>query len=144
MDKTCTKCGEVKAASAFNKNSKNDKRYKTVLKAWCRDCCSAANKAWAASPRGREILNSPERKRKAKDAVLRFNYGITMDEFEAIEETQGKKCASCGIAAKLVVDHDHETRIVRGLLCHGCNSSLGLLGEDPARIRALADYAEKC
>lgn len=44
----------------------------------------------------------------------------------------------------LSIDHDHMTGRIRALLCQKCNTSLGMMGEDPERIRALADYAEWC
>lgn len=52
-------------------------------------------------------------------------------------------------SAPLVVDHDHRCcprghyscgNCVRGLLCHQCNTAAGMLRDDPARARALADY----
>lgn len=62
-------------------------------------------------------------------------------------------CQSCGSPGPLVTDHDHScahvgkngmcSRCIRGRICSPCNTSLGSLGEDPARIRALADYAER-
>jgi Recombination endonuclease VII len=36
----------------------------------------------------------------------------------------------------LYVDHDHRTGEVRGLLCNACNTAIGLLEEDRARISA--------
>jgi hypothetical protein len=42
----------------------------------------------------------------------------------------------------LHIDHDHETGEVRGLLCYSCNVALGASREDPARLRALADFIE--
>lgn len=52
-------------------------------------------------------------------------YGITSDEYDAIYQAQGGKCAICqratGASKKLSVDHDHQTGEVRGLLCTPCN-----------------------
>lgn len=42
----------------------------------------------------------------------------------------------------LHADHCHKTQTPRGLLCHKCNTAIGLLGDDPDRLRAAADYLE--
>ncbi len=63
--------------------------------------------------------------------------------------TQGGRCAICetdeprGRHSTFNVDHNHETGVVRGLLCCDCNLSIGKLGDDPARLRAAADYLER-
>ncbi len=38
------------------------------------------------------------------------------------------------------IDHDHQTGVVRGVLCAWCNTALGLLGDSPERIDRAADY----
>jgi len=52
-------------------------------------------------------------------------------------------CESCGSDHRLHTDHCHEGGQYRGVLCSNCNTSLGMLGEDPVRIRALASYIEE-
>lgn len=56
---------------------------------------------------------------------IQTTYGITTEEYRAIYEAQGGKCAICqratGASKKLSVDHDHKTGEVRGLLCTPCN-----------------------
>jgi len=37
------------------------------------------------------------------------------------------------------IDHDHETGLIRGLLCGRCNTGLGLLGDN---IKALINAVE--
>lgn len=73
-------------------------------------------------------------------------YGITQHEYERLLQRQGARCAACATdspgAKGWNIDHDHRTGRVRGLLCMGCNTALGLLNEDPSVIRALASYAE--
>ena len=43
----------------------------------------------------------------------------------------------------LAVDHCHETKRVRGLLCHKCNSILGYVKDSPVVLRTAADYLER-
>ena len=75
-------------------------------------------------------------------------YGISMKERDAMIALQGGCCASCGdtfaeaSSRQIHVDHSHVTGAVRGILCHGCNVSLGLMRDDPHRIRGLLAYAE--
>ena len=83
---------------------------------------------------------------------LKGKYGITFEDYTKLLITQNGVCAICfrpetatyrGRVRSLAVDHDHETDIVRGLLCGACNSALGLLGEDKDRIKSLVVYLEK-
>jgi hypothetical protein len=38
------------------------------------------------------------------------------------------------------VDHCHRTGAVRGMLCGGCNTGMGQLGDDPVALLRAADY----
>jgi hypothetical protein len=63
---------------------------------------------------------------------------------------QNGRCAICrqvettrgpnGRPRRLSIDHDHETRDIRGLLCHRCNVALGLLDDNPELLDAAAGY----
>ena|SRR3990170_4604657 len=71
----------------------------------------------------------PERaKQYARTSSVRVRYGV---EWETLE---GRPCGICGTdsfnARGPNVDHDHATGQVRGVLCHNCNTGLGLLGEE--------------
>jgi hypothetical protein len=47
-------------------------------------------------------------------------------------------CQCCGRAAKLHLDHDHETGKFRGYICIACNMGIGQLGDtESALFRAL-------
>lgn len=64
---------------------------------------------------------------------------------------QESRCAICGKAEPdtpsreetLHVDHDHVTGAVRGLLCSTCNVATGMLKDDPALARKVAEYLEQ-
>jgi hypothetical protein len=66
---------------------------------------------------------------------------------DLMEKQQGC-CAICGchqagLGKAFDVDHDHTTGKIRGLLCNACNTALGLMGDDPSRLRRAADYIDE-
>ena len=61
---------------------------------------------------------------------LAQRYGLTPEEYDDLLAAQDGGCAICGrtpeeAGKNLSVDHDHETDVVRGLLCQPCNLALG-------------------
>ena len=82
-------------------------------------------------------------------------YGVSVQCYQKMLDKQGGGCAICGNVSPgrgkggapllmFCVDHDHNTDVIRGLLCRACNAAIGLLGDDPQRIRVAAEYLEKC
>lgn len=74
-----------------------------------------------------------------------YHYGLTPEGFQRLLSAQGNSCAICGYpleGSPIHIDHDHETNVVRGLLCQQCNQGLGMFGDDPERLRAAALYLE--
>jgi len=56
--------------------------------------------------------------------ALRY-YGLTPRQYIELFHSQGSVCAICKKnRKKMVVDHDHNTGIVRGILCDPCNKCL--------------------
>ena len=71
--------------------------------------------------------------RTARDVQLRSLYGISIDEYEQMFTVQNGRCKVCKDrpARGLFVDHCHTTGEVRGLLCHHCNTGIGLFSDSP-------------
>ncbi len=71
-------------------------------------------------------------------------YGLTIEDYEGLFDAQGGVCAICLTppfeGKALVVDHDHETGAVRGLLHHTCNTAIGLLDDSPEIVARAAAY----
>lgn len=91
---------------------------------------------------------TPEGKRHVRAMNLK-KYGIIPEQYDAMKRKQGDVCAACGEkeTAKnqfglipLAVDHDHNTGMVRGLLCMKCNRSLGMLRDSVDIIEKLLTY----
>lgn len=95
----------------------------------CDDCLGQALAGWSdhTSSRGWE-------------SRMKTKYGITPDEHACRYLDQHGLCAICGDPERserktdgtggLVVDHNHDTGAVRGLLCGRCNSAIGLLADN--------------
>lgn len=73
-------------------------------------------------------------------------YGLQHDEVDAVIRAQG----GCGICRRAepgrrgwVVDHDHATGRVRGVLCTRCNTGLGGLGDSIEGLTAALDYLKR-
>lgn len=65
-------------------------------------------------------------------------YGLTKQDYLDLMIKQEGRCNICRKekAYTLVVDHDHKTGRVRGLLCYPCNSFLGCIKDNPANLIA--------
>lgn len=83
-----------------------------------------------------------------RERNVRQRYGLTPREYYALLGEQNGLCAICGMVNDgyaLAVDHEHvdgyeklsaadKARLVRGLICHPCNTFIGFCKEDPAAI----------
>ena len=116
------------------------------LKGRCQSCYNKAR--WASGHRPPSV--TPEQRRAAR---IKYRYGLTTVEYDALALAQRGLCAICGEEptrtgspahwdGKLCIDHDHNTGRVRGLLCNDCNLLLKK-HFTPERLRAAADYLER-
>ena len=75
---------------------------------------------------------------------LRKNYGIGEIEYHRMLEQNGARCFICDRQPlqRFAIDHNHDTKDVRGLLCKQCNYAMGQFGNDPDRLRRAAEFLE--
>ncbi len=131
-EKRCSDCGETKPLSEFTKSKQRaDGRGRQ-----CRPCHAARQRAY--NQRNRRLVNM--RKQLAK-------WGLTVETYEELLESQGGRCAICGSADNgdarndvFNVDHCHETGAIRGLLCSPCNRGLGQFGDSVDRLERAIVY----
>jgi hypothetical protein len=84
---------------------------------------------------------------------LWFKHGMRPEDWAALWDAQDGRCYLCGdemAIDKAVIEHDHShcpaeqsCRVCRrGLACANCNSAIGMVADDPARLRRMADALE--
>lgn len=131
--KRCSMCEQILPLDAFNRQTGGPKGRQSR----CKVCHRKSVLARYHANRDHELALMRRRD-------LRRNYGIEVEEYDAMLVAQNGVCAICEqpcvSGRRLAVDHDHRTNRVRGLLCSRCNQGLGLFGDDPERMRAAIAY----
>lgn len=81
-----------------------------------------------------------------RDRILKHRYGLSIAKYDDMVTAQDNKCGICGTAGgdtrstRLFVDHNHTTGEVRGLLCSGCNTAIGILEKDAVFLARAIGY----
>jgi hypothetical protein len=135
LEVSCPNCGLVRLARGdlVRKAQREGKDF------WCLPCRNRTRihkpRKYIGTKEERQKQAAKEWKQKNPEKVLdkryKERYGITYSEYKSMLASQNFKCLLCDIEqkdarqGKLVVDHNHKTGEVRGLLCHNCNCALG-------------------
>lgn len=166
MLKRCSKCKLEKPDSEFWKSQCQCKdcirAYKQTPDGRKKNC--ERRKAWYENPKNkkRAIVRSKMWRKENREKYREWQkgysarvkekhheygigrrYGLSKEQYASLLKKQGGKCAVCGFVPekrKLSVDHDHLSGKVRGLLCDGCNRSLGYLHDSIANTLRVAEY----
>lgn len=69
-------------------------------------------------------------------------YDLTVHELDVLMQVRECQNVGCSETKRLNIDHCHATGTVRGILCSGCNTTLGRMRDDPEKIRGLLTYLE--
>lgn len=149
--KMCPGCGEDKPLSEFHKN----RRHSSGVASRCKVCQAAyagqyqrQNRERATENNRRWRIDNREHYLASKRAYrTRVRYGL-VDRAAYIEQ-QGATCGVCGTDEQggrhndWVIDHDHKSGQVRGILCSADNLAIGILNEDVERFHAAACHMLK-
>jgi hypothetical protein len=118
-NKTCIKCGIEKPLNEFE-----------LGRNACKECRKEYHKT-----------NQIARRWKYQN-----KYGITLEDYDEMLSQQNGCCAICGAndpggpGKRFVVDHNHQTEEVRGLLCNSCNRALGYFQDSPSILSKALNY----
>jgi Autographiviridae endonuclease VII len=148
--KTCPECGETKPREEFHKHA----GHRDGLRKRCKQCVSNYARRWREANLERISTAAAEYRRANPDKCrvaqrrngLKRNYGLTVDQYDALLTEQQGRCAICGGTepgpnyARFVVDHCHRTGKVRGLLCALCNWGIGYLQDNPEIMTSATVY----
>lgn len=133
--KYCRTCECWKALDEFHK----DRSTKDGRQGQCKACRRARRLTQRAKPEVLEAIKQRNRdwwlrKNQAdpeyrRATMLAWRYGISPEDYDRMLEAQHGRCLFCNLEHSadkpLVVDHNHSTGEVRGLLCRSCNACLG-------------------
>lgn len=165
-NKVCTKCGVIKSLKGFYKRKIYALRPRSDgYRTECIECCNKTavehqkkhkerykgyTKAHLERNPGIQARYVAKWQKRNPEAVWfdRFSRrlrdrNLTLDQFHSLAERQDFLCAICGHEEDLVIDHDHVTDVVRGLVCNTCNVALGMLKDSPVVARSAAAYLDK-
>lgn len=107
----------------------------------CRTCTNEHARVYHAEYGKRGYVRD-----KARNAHFVATYGITLEEYEARLEAQGRACAICSVPLvgrqQTHLDHDHETGAIRAFLCTNCNRGLGHFQDNEELLMNAATYLQ--
>ena len=145
--KTCACCNRELSVEKFS----IDRSRKDGLFKYCRECNSQkyleVKDAKGEYQKAYRLRNIERHKKWSRKSRLKLTYNITEEQYSSMVEQQNNCCAICEsvFTSKLKpqIDHDHDTGIVRGLLCRPCNTGIGLLKEDLKTLQSAKNYLAK-
>jgi len=134
--KTCTRCLSTKPISEFYK----EKGTKDGYRNHCKSCRRKDWNNWRNE-------NKDHLKRYMRDFFLKRNYGISIEKYEEMYNSQNGKCYICGSHSDdqdkgLSVDHCHDSGQIRKLLCGNCNTALGSFKDSIDILKKAISYLE--
>lgn len=142
--KPCNTCGERKPLSAFAKG----KSYKDGRKNVCKKCHAEYVAKW--------YKDNPEKYALKVLQVSKYEtnwrrHRLTEEQYLSLMNLYDGMCHSCKNTPATNIDHDHSCcpksrscgRCVRGVLCHHCNTALGLIRDSIETLQNMIEYLQQ-
>lgn len=130
--------GECRACEAALRKEHYDKdpeRYCEIARRWSRENSEKRN---ATKRQWRK--DNPGYHRPYSNF---YRYGVTEERYKEMLDSQGGACAICGGIKRLGVDHCHNSKKVRGILCMHCNTAIGHLKDSTELFQKAIQYLQK-
>ena len=90
------------------------------------------------------IANKDKINSTTRSHHFQYRYGITIEQLSELIKTANNKCQICGSVFSKInkphVDHDHKTKVIRGILCRNCNTGIGMLRDSPKILKLAIEY----
>ena len=157
--RTCSRCSTEQPLENFSKKLKGFQHH-------CKMCVKETNKEHYQENRESKLEYQKAHYQNNSEAIKEYTkdwrkqnteytkhfdrlrkYGLTSEQFCGMLEDQNFKCAICEDTLKqdrsTHVDHDHLTGVVRGILCHHCNTGLGCFKDTTLRMKKAIQYLER-
>lgn len=135
-ERVCVRCKERKTLELFKLNGRS-------LNGRLRVCDACASEISSERYRSEMLKDPTGIPRRGRAAYLKRKYGITQDQYDEMNTAQAGLCATCQIGGvALFIDHDHDSGVVRSLLCNDCNLALGHVNDSTIVLQNLITYIE--
>lgn len=103
------------------------------------ECAECGHVDLKIKPDGRRSCGNKSRQLN-RNHKRKIKYNLTEEQYGVMVLQQSNKCLICGDEVDLVVDHDHSTGKIRGLLCHTCNIGLGMFKDNIENLERSIEY----
>ena len=140
--KKCSRCFEIKSLCEFSK----DRSLKSGFVSHCKSC----QHEYYRKRYPLEVVQARRKQRKFpyingkrdyKSESLWQRYGLLKEDLERMKTEQSNRCKICNKSAiRLVIDHNHLTGKVRGLLCDKCNQGVGYIENHLELLEEIDQY----
>ena len=152
--KKCTVCELVQPLDNYLIKHRSKKRKDGSIHTWvgtyseCKSCWAVRRKKTAHKyVEYYKEYNKNYSKDKRKNSQLKYDYGITLEQYNELLVKQQGSCSICKSFTPgrvgsnyFHVDHCHNTNKVRGLLCNSCNLGLGSFKDNTSTLEKAIEY----